>query len=74
MSPPWSAPLATGNNPIALTTDSSGKFVYVVNRDDVTSANNTTGAYAAIVVVIICSVLLTELLSWLEGRMSHWVR
>ena len=35
---------------------------------------NTTGAYAAIVVVIICSVLLTELLSWLEGRMSHWVR
>lgn len=34
---------------------------------------NTTGAYAAIVVVIICSVLLTELLSRLESRMSHWV-
>jgi NitT/TauT family transport system permease protein len=33
---------------------------------------NTTGAYAAIVVVVICSVLLTELLSRLEGRMSHW--
>src|SRR5947209_17516427 len=33
---------------------------------------NTTGAYAAIVVVIICSVLLTELLSRLEYRMSHW--
>jgi NitT/TauT family transport system permease protein len=33
---------------------------------------NTTGAYAAIVVIIICSVLLTELLSLLESRMSHW--
>jgi NitT/TauT family transport system permease protein len=35
---------------------------------------NTTGAYAAIMVIIICSVLLTELLSRLESRMSHWVR
>jgi len=35
---------------------------------------NTTGAYAAIVVIIICSVLLTELLSRLESRMSHWTR
>jgi NitT/TauT family transport system permease protein len=35
---------------------------------------NTTGAYAAIVVIIICSVLLTELLSLLESRMSHWVQ
>jgi NitT/TauT family transport system permease protein len=35
---------------------------------------NTTGAYAAIVVIIICSVLLTELLSLMETRMSHWVR
>jgi NitT/TauT family transport system permease protein len=34
---------------------------------------NTTGAYAAIVLVIICSVVLTELLSRIEGRMSHWV-
>lgn len=34
---------------------------------------NTTGAYAAIVVVVICSVLLTELLSRLESRMSHLV-
>jgi NitT/TauT family transport system permease protein len=33
---------------------------------------NTTGAYAAIVVIVICSVLLTELLSRLESRMSHW--
>jgi NitT/TauT family transport system permease protein len=35
---------------------------------------NTTGAYAAIVVIIICSVLLTELLSRLESRMLHWTR
>jgi sulfonate transport system permease protein len=35
---------------------------------------NTTGAYAAIVVVIICSVVLTELLSVWEKRMSHWLR
>jgi NitT/TauT family transport system permease protein len=35
---------------------------------------NTTGAYAAIMVIILCSVLLTELLSRLERRMSHWVR
>ena len=34
---------------------------------------NTTGAYAAIVVIVICSVLLTELLSRLESRMSHRV-
>ena len=35
---------------------------------------NTTGAYAAIVVVVICSVLLTELLSRLESRISHRVQ
>jgi NitT/TauT family transport system permease protein len=35
---------------------------------------NTTGAYAAIVVVIICSVALTEILSLWERRISHWGR
>ena len=36
----------TGNNPIAIATDTSGKFVYVVNRDDATAANNTITALA----------------------------
>lgn len=33
---------------------------------------NITGAYAAIVVLVLCSVLLTELLSRLEARVSRW--
>jgi NitT/TauT family transport system permease protein len=33
---------------------------------------NITGAYAGIAVLVLCSVLLTELLSRLESRVSRW--
>ncbi|HTS92821.1 MAG TPA: ABC transporter permease [Stellaceae bacterium] len=33
---------------------------------------NITGAYAGIAVLVLCSVLLTELLSRLEARVSRW--
>jgi NitT/TauT family transport system permease protein len=37
------------------------------------SANfDITGAYAAIIVLVLCSVLLTELLTRLETRVSNW--
>jgi NitT/TauT family transport system permease protein len=33
---------------------------------------NATGSYAAIVVLVICSVVMTELLTRIEGRVSRW--